>query len=277
MTAAEIDRLLADGSLVVGWLMRGTLHLVPAEDYRWLLGADRSRVGWQRTGGGSARKAFRRTTPSGAVALIERVLADEGPLTRCELASGSPRQEFERRARRRTTCLSSPRCAASRSSGRYETERRRSSWPATGSARRRRFDRDVALAELARRYLAAHAPATPTDLARWSGLPLRDTRRLPAGSTRAAACCVPPAPASRGVRPLPPRLEGPVVRRPRRARPRVHPGGGVLRPIATVGGEAAGTWTRRGGRIEIEPFSLLRARGRAALAVEAEDIVRFAG
>jgi hypothetical protein len=38
-------------------------------------------------------------------------------------------------------------------------------------------DRDVALAELARRYLAGHGPAADRDLARWAGLPLRDARR----------------------------------------------------------------------------------------------------
>ena len=37
-------------------------------------------------------------------------------------------------------------------------------------------DRGPALAELARRYLAGHAPAHERDLARWSGLPLRDAR-----------------------------------------------------------------------------------------------------
>ncbi|MEV4188239.1 crosslink repair DNA glycosylase YcaQ family protein [Streptosporangium canum] len=47
------------------------------------------------------------------------------------------------------------------------------------------LDRDRSLAELARRYLRAHAPAAPADLAAWSGLPLRDARtgwRLIAGS-----------------------------------------------------------------------------------------------
>jgi hypothetical protein len=31
LAAADVDGLLTDGSLVVGWLMRGTLHLVLAE------------------------------------------------------------------------------------------------------------------------------------------------------------------------------------------------------------------------------------------------------
>src|SRR5205823_6970818 len=37
-------------------------------------------------------------------------------------------------------------------------------------------DRDRALAELARRYLAGHGPAGDRDLAKWAGLPLRDAR-----------------------------------------------------------------------------------------------------
>src|SRR5207248_1372208 len=37
-------------------------------------------------------------------------------------------------------------------------------------------DRDHALAELARRYLAGHGPAGERDLAKWAGLPLRDVR-----------------------------------------------------------------------------------------------------
>ncbi|HTD07259.1 MAG TPA: crosslink repair DNA glycosylase YcaQ family protein [Solirubrobacteraceae bacterium] len=37
-------------------------------------------------------------------------------------------------------------------------------------------DRELALAELGRRYLVGHAPADDRDLAKWSGLPLRDVR-----------------------------------------------------------------------------------------------------
>ena len=41
----------------------------------------------------------------------------------------------------------------------------------------RRLERDEALGELAGRYFRSHGPATERDLARWSGLPLRDVRR----------------------------------------------------------------------------------------------------
>ena len=39
------------------------------------------------------------------------------------------------------------------------------------------IERDAALAELARRYLAGHGPATDRDLARWAGMTLGDARR----------------------------------------------------------------------------------------------------
>ena len=36
LTSAAVDRALTDGSLLVTWLNRGTLHLVRSEDYPWL-------------------------------------------------------------------------------------------------------------------------------------------------------------------------------------------------------------------------------------------------
>jgi hypothetical protein len=35
LSASDVDAALADRSLVVSWLNRGTLHLVRAEDYWW--------------------------------------------------------------------------------------------------------------------------------------------------------------------------------------------------------------------------------------------------
>lgn len=51
----------------------------------------------------------------------------------------------------------------------------------------------------------------------------------------------------------------------------VHPGGGVLRAIATAGGLVVGTWTLRG----IEPFGTLPAHVAAGLAAEWDEVGRF--
>ena len=38
---------------------------------------------------------------------------------------------------------------------------------------------------------------------------------------------------------------------------KVHPGGGMIRPVVTHNGRAVGTWRRERGRVSIEPFGEL--------------------
>ena len=85
LTAAAIGAALtADRSLVVTWLCRGTLHLVAPGDLPWLLAltapgrmtASRRRLGQE---GVTADEAER------GVAIVERALAADGPLTRAQL------------------------------------------------------------------------------------------------------------------------------------------------------------------------------------------------
>ena len=61
---------------------------------------------------------------------------------------------------------------------------------------------------------------------------------------------------------------------PEQAR-RVHPGGGVLRATATVDGITVGTWSLRGGRVEIDAFGPLPQEHAAALEEESADVERF--
>ena len=153
----------------------------------------------------------------------------------------------------------------------------------------RPLDGDAALAELARRYLRAHGPATAGDLASWSGLALRDAR---AGLKAIAAELEPtgalvdltrrPAAPSR----LKPRLLGAFddyllgwrdrafAVAPEHAR-RVHPGGGILRATALANGRAVGTWSWRRGSVAIDPFEPLPDRIAAALRREADAVARF--
>ena len=127
-------------------------------------------------------------------------------------------------------------------------------------------DRDAALAELARRYLRGHGPATAADLASWSGLGLRDARAGLAAigdelavdgelvdlARREAA---PPSPA-RLLPAFDPYLLGWKDRSfavdPALARS-VHPGGGIIRATAVDDGSVVGTWTMPGGRVALDP------------------------
>jgi hypothetical protein len=156
-------------------------------------------------------------------------------------------------------------------------------------------DRDRALAELARRYLRGHSPATERDLAYWAGLPLRDARaglrsigaelvELGDGLVELAGRREVPAG-------LPARLLGvydpSTVGWPdrrwmvARAHTRFAFSGGVFRALATIDGLAVATWgaSRSGNGIAIrmQPFDTLSAEVEEALAAEAGDVARFEG
>src|SRR6202042_2521884 len=111
-----------------------------------------------------------------AVKAIERSLAGEGPLTRHQLreriAAAGVRTEGQ--AIVHLLGLASLRGLIVRGPmiGRQHAFVLVRDWLGESPP----IDRDVALAELARRYLIGHAPADERDLAKWSGLPLRDVR-----------------------------------------------------------------------------------------------------
>ena len=263
------------------WLMRGTLHLVAREDYALAARADGAA---ERGDHPAAARAARRRRRGAASAMIVRALAGEGPLPRAALgerlaAAGirgrGPDPAAPARARR-----------ASRRGRARPGARRRAvlrARRATGSARAGPApERDAALAELARRYLRGHGPASARRPCRAGpgcrcATPRRRSPRSHAEleqdggiSTRALAAA--PARLRRGCcrRSTPTCSAGATARsrsRPSSAR-RVHPGGGIVR--ATALGERARRRhvdSRRGARRD-RPVRAARRRVAAALRRE---------
>ena len=287
LTAGDVDGALNDRALLITWLNRGTLHLVRSEDYPWLLALTAPPL-LRRT---ATRLAQEHVSPSAAdraVEAIERALADSGPLTRADLrnhvsATGVP---TEGQALVHIVGLASLRGLIVRGPmiGRDHGFALVRDWLGVPEP----VDRDVALAELARRYLAGHGPAGDRDLARWAGLPLRDAR---AGLSAIASeleqredglvdLAGRPAPADIP----PPRLLGafdPVLLGWTSRESIVGPQGGVVtvnglfRPFALVKGRAAATWRMAGGEVALEPLGPISRTDARALKVDAADVVRF--
>jgi hypothetical protein len=296
LTAPDVDAALtAERSVVVTWLMRGTLHLVGSGDYPWLLGltaptrlsTSRRRLAQE---GVSADEAER------AVRIVERALAGDGPLTRPQLAERIAAEGIrtEGQATPHLLMLAALRGVAVlgplREDGGHAFALARDWLGTAPPTELAGAERDGALAELARRYLAAHGPAAPADLAAWSGLALRDARAgLKAIASElaergddlvdlAAREPTPEAIPARLLAAFDPYLLGWKDRAfavPARYAKRVHPGGGMLRATATVDGRAVGTWSSAGGKPKLEPFGRLPAGAGAALATEADDVARF--
>jgi len=288
------DALTRDRSVVVTWLNRGTLHLVRTEDYRWLHPLTTPPL----LRGNARRLAQEGVPPDDAergVAVIERSLAAEGPLTRAQLgdriAAAGVRTQGQ--ALVHLLVLASLRGIAIRGpmAGREHAYALVRDWLGTPPGGLRR---DRALAELAARYLAGHGPATERDLAKWAGLPLGDARRgLAAIAGRLAdrddglADLAARHGVAGGEPPLPPpRLLGafdPVLLGWASREPIVGPHGrlvainGLFRPFAMVGGRAVGTWGMPAGKVALTPFAPLPEADAAALAADAAEVERFLG
>jgi hypothetical protein len=297
LQAADVDQALThQRSLVITWLNRGTLHLVRAEDYWWL-----HRLTTPQLFTGNARRLAQEGVPPDdaerAVAVIERALTAEGPLTRGQLreriAAAGVRTEGQALihliglASLRGIVVRGPMIGQEHG---YVLVRDWLPAPPRGGAAGRDADRDTALAELTRRYLAGHGPATDRDLAKWAGLPLRDARRGLAEITgqlaqrddglvdlagRPATAALPPP---RLLGSFDPVLHGWASREPILG---VHQGivtvNGIFRPFALVDGRAVATWSLSDGRLAIQPFAPLAAAHQAALDADAADVKRFLG
>jgi hypothetical protein len=301
LTAEDIRRARTeDRSLLRTWVMRMTIHLIPTEDAGWwlpLFEPDMER--WQRRRLGDLGLPSRDAEK--ALAVIGRALAEEGPMTRTEA-----RERVESAGVKLSTqtgmhivglAVTSGMACLGPDRGRQACLVRREDW----LGKQRSVDRDTALAELARVYLRAFAPATDRDFAYWSGLGLRDVRSgLEAISSEIEEV----------------RVEEEVMLTPRGRLPRLprtgqvrmlgnfdtyllgwkdrgfsvtgehaihvkEGGGGWIRPVIVEDGIVIGGWrsSRKGGRLEISLNLPKAERRRLGAAIDAEiaDIERFEG
>jgi hypothetical protein len=291
LTAADVDRALTtERTLVVSWLCRGTLHLVATEDYAWLHALTTPPLA-----AASARRLADEGVPPDAagraVAGIEKALAAQGPLTRDQLALHVARAgvRTDGQALIHILFLATLRGLVVRGPmvGRQHAYALVRDWLGPQGTLP---DRNRALAELARRYLVGHAPASDRDLARWAGLPLRDAR---AGLDAIAPELVQRPDGLVALRRAPPTAEPPVARllgafdpllvgwRDRTFVTGEHDAtiinGGLFRPFGLIDGRLAAVWRLNAGRVEITPIADLERGCLAQLEAEAADVRRYLG
>jgi Winged helix DNA-binding domain len=286
--------------LVRTWLMRGTLHLVPAADARWML----SLFGPRNAAGGARRRAQLRLddeTCEAAVSVLPDILGDGQPLSRAELVDRLARRGVRIDATGQAPAHLVGYAAALGVICRGPDLERDEpgyvlldAWAGTGPGP----VGAEAVAELARRYVAGFGPASAADFAAWSG--------LPAGSARtafealgealtpvapdlfvAAGSAAPPdggPPMVRLLGAYDTYLLGYRAREPALAAgyaKRIQAGGGIIHPTVVVDGRVAGRWRLERGRsgrtVHIEQFGPTLGTLIDRLAEEAGDLGRFLG
>lgn len=172
---AEVRTSLDRGEIVRSWPMRGTLHLTAAGDLPWML----ELLGERALAGLASRRAALDLTDAdvaraceAAVAALSggRRLSRAGLLAAID-AAGVPvtgQRGYHLlwfAAQTGHTCL-----------GPTEDGEQLFVLLDEWVPGPRRLEREEALGELAARFFAGHGPATVQDLARWSGLTVRDCR-----------------------------------------------------------------------------------------------------
>lgn len=294
-----------DRSAVRAWFMRGTLYLVAAEDAGWLLSllgpvfvaAGRRRLAQLGLGEDAAGRGVREIR----AALSDGPMTRAGLLDRLRLRGAMPGADdgagYASTHLLRRAALEGVVCFGPDRDGR-ETYVLSSDW----GVPEYRGTREDGLAELASRYLAAHGPAGPEDLAAWSGLPMRDARagwRLAQGGFEEVRVAGERSWILSGRQPEERPDGDPAVVRllahfdpyllgyrdrglavpPRYAR-KVQRGGGFVRPAAILDGLAVATWDHRDGNrpeVVVEPFERPKPETVSGLEVEARDVGRFLG
>ena len=288
----------ADRSLLRAWVMRKTVHLVPSEDAGWIvpLFAEIT-VRWSRKR--LADFGLDRAGQDRALAVLHEAVDRDGPLTRTELAERLEAAGFDTANEFKVhlwllATLDGELCLGPDRGGQTCLVRTED-WIGTLEHR----SREDSLAELARRYFRAYAPASERDLARWAGLPLRDARL---GVERIAdeldevsiggQTLLRPRGAAATARGRFVRLLGAYDNYnlgyesrdfylPAEHAKQVVPGGGIVRPTIVVDGHIVGTWaSKRSGKrlaVTLEPFARLDSEVTEALAAEVEDVGRFEG
>jgi hypothetical protein len=299
-TERDIERAIAEQTIVRTWPMRGTLHLVAAQDVRWLLALLTPRVIAQ-SAGRYRQLDLDEATFARSKEVFANALRGGKQLTRDEMLqcleqagiSTAGQRGYHllgRSAQDGLICFGVPR-------GKQQTFALLDEWIPPSN----RWTRDEALAELTRRYFTSHGPATVQDLRHWAGLTAADAK---IGLEAAGKALIRTTVAERvywmaGDLPEPNRTAPSVhllpgfdeyllgyrdrsaVLDPAHAQ-RICPGGnGVFNPTIVIDGIVTGVWKRTltGGALVVEaaPFRPLTPAEDEALGAAAERYGEFLG
>ncbi|MBE3558431.1 MAG: AlkZ family DNA glycosylase [Ktedonobacteraceae bacterium] len=175
-TAAAIEQAIADGKILRTWPMRGTLHFVPPADAKWMLQLSAARVlasdRWRLE-----QLELDEATIERAKQLFHDALAGGRRLSRpamMQLLEDAGISTAGQRgyhllwyiAQTGLICL-----------GPIENKRQTFVLLDEWAPQSRKLSREESLAELARRYITSHGPATVQDFAWWTGLTVTEAKR----------------------------------------------------------------------------------------------------
>jgi hypothetical protein len=295
----DVDAAVRAKQVVRTWAMRGTLHMLAAEDLGWVVGL--LGPGFARGLAGRRRQlGLDAETTERGVRAVEAVLAGAGPLSRAEVVTRIAVHGVELDPRTQApahllgyAAMTGLICRGPELEGDEPSYVLVREWIGEQPV----VDEDEAVVRLAERYLAGYGPASAEDFAAWSGLPVGKARRgfggvevEPVMAAGEPAFVLAGAELSATARKPEVRLlghfdtyllgyRGRALAVPGGFEHRIRAGGGMIMPAVLVDGLVVGTWRqvrkKDGLRVIVEPFGAVADRVLPGLRAEVTDLGRF--
>jgi hypothetical protein len=294
---ADVEQAIADRSVIRSWPMRGTIHLMPAQDARWMTRLLAPRLDAKAAANyrkaGLSPQTIKQAgdviaeTLTGAQrtrAEIYAALNDAGIPTGAENGEQRGMHLLVHWARHGLICITPRR-------GKQQTFALLDEWMPGGAD----LSGEAALAEVARRYFRSHGPATVKDFAHWTGITQTEAKRA-AESIRGELHRETVAGTEYWLHPgkrkpktpraflLPAYDEYTVAYADRSAvveRDRLAAAGYAIGPNLIIDGKLAGLWKRTLGRdsvsVELRPLRPLSREEKDLAAEAVERYARFLG
>lgn len=173
----DVERALTDGKIIRTWLMRGTVHIILAEDISWMRNLFSERILARLTPKAWAYHDMNPELMDRAKDTIIKALSGKTVRTRKELIQcladiGIPDDKqqsyfiFGYLSQSGIICPGPPQ-------GNMQTFALLDDW---ATENQRILTREESLAVLAERFFSSHGPATVHDFANWSGLKVSDAK-----------------------------------------------------------------------------------------------------
>jgi hypothetical protein len=309
-TVAEIERArLEDHTIVRTWCMRGTLHLLAAEDTRWLV---------PMLGPGLIASGLRRLNDLGwdedrikqGKRLLQEALEKQERLSRKKIADLLKRHHLPSEGQSPIHLIAHAALEGWLCLGPGPGPRPEYVLFEKWIGNLQPMPREEALARLARRYFSAYAPASLADFALWSGLKIGEARAAIASidtdilvvetsigqmvMLKTQLPWIDDLPGHPPVLRLLPRFDDTILGYTNRDlslqaigssgtadKSRVLPGGGMILQTINLNGSILGGWKmnqHRGGiEVVIEPFAPLPEALQPAIDKEIQRIGKFFG
>ncbi|MCL4261730.1 MAG: winged helix DNA-binding domain-containing protein [Anaerolineae bacterium] len=175
ITDTAVEQALSDKQIIRTWLMRGTLQMTTAADIRWLLALLAPRL-ISGSAGRLRELELDQETLTRSFDVLTMVLQTNQPLSRPNILQTLEQAGISTAGQRGYHILGQAALAGlicfGPMQGKQQTFVLLDEWTPPGPT----YTRDEALAELARRYLRSHGPATLPDFVWWSGLTITEAR-----------------------------------------------------------------------------------------------------